>query len=175
MTDALTVQRALDAARRTLGGRYEAAATSGDIATRARLGRLMDAARELMADPDALRAIAEELRPANDLEKYAPANARRIAEQLVDDALAKRLVVAVWDGEAWALKRSADRAAILARLASTEADTLHFWRADGTRVGWAMLIWQNDGDVISDNSDNPETEELLASAMALANTLAEEA
>jgi hypothetical protein len=103
--------------------------------------------------------------------EYATANERRIARQLVKDILTAGHTISVHDGEDFAIKRSADAAAILKELAQTGADNLIIRRTDGERVGFVSLVWGNDCDLISDHSDCPEIEALQAPASALANRL----
>lgn len=75
----------------------------------------------------------------------------RIARKLVQHALASGYAVSVYDGEAWALKRSRKLADIMGALFSTDDDTLVFRDAEGARVGSVNLVYGNDGyDVISD-------------------------
>ena len=68
------------------------------------------------------------------------------ARDLIGKALAAGLSVSVHDGEAWALKRSTDAAAILAALGSTDADSLRFRDAAGENVGFAYLVYGNGPD-----------------------------
>jgi len=83
---------------------------------------------------------------------YASSQERMIATRLVSDILAAGHVISVNDGEGFAIKRSADKAAILAALASTDSDTLVIRDASGERVGFVLLIWGNGTDLISDCS-----------------------
>ena len=106
------------------------------------------------------------------LDRFANHNENMIATRLVEDALAAGLVVSVFDGEAFALRRSSDRAAILGALASTDHDSIYFRNAAGERIGHAVLVWGNDCDLISDSSDNDASAALLAGAEALAESLA---
>ncbi|WP_295842501.1 hypothetical protein [uncultured Xanthomonas sp.] len=73
---------------------------------------------------------------------------------LVDSALAKGWAVSVYDGEETTLRRSRDRAAIFAAMASTDADTLRFHDEAGAYLGWVWLIWGNGCDLFSDWTDN---------------------
>ena len=83
------------------------------------------------------------------------------ARKLIRAALKAGYVISVYDGEAFALKRSAKFEEISKALASTDYDVLHFRDATGERVGTATLIWGNEDDVISDWSDNAAMEALM--------------
>lgn len=67
------------------------------------------------------------------------------AVHLVDYALAAGHTVSVWDEEEWAIKRSTDRAAILAAVDSVSCPELTI-RDRATlpgpicRVGWALIV-----------------------------------
>lgn len=102
---------------------------------------------------------------------YATSQERMIATRLVTDILAAGHVVSVFDGEAFAIKRSADKAAILATLASTDCDNLWVRNAEGELVGTILLIWGNGTDLISDCSDNPATLALCKGAESVAAML----
>lgn len=93
---------------------------------------------------------------------------RDIASALIDSALARQYYISVYDGEEYALKRSMDKQEILNALASTESDVLHFRTENGARIGWAWLIYGNGEDIISDWSDNPETDALVKPLIGLA-------
>ena len=90
----------------------------------------------------------------------------RICNRLVRNALAKGYLISVYDGEEFALKRSASYAAIKSAMFSTDSDQLVFRRADGTKAGVVLLIYGNGEDVISDYSDNEETNTLVNLAQA---------
>lgn len=90
------------------------------------------------------------------------ANAARVkreeakAARLIDAALENGWTVSVNDGEAWAIRRSTDRAAILAAMFSTELDLLMFREVGGEPVGAVSLIYGNDAnDLVADYSVNP--------------------
>ena len=95
---------------------------------------------------------------------------RRIAERLVDDALTRGLTVSVWDGGTWAMGSTHDRSAILGAMFSTSEDTLVF-RRDGKSVGKVWLMYGNGRDVLSDWTDSGDVNDLIAGALALADTL----
>lgn len=87
------------------------------------------------------------------LHKYAQDIEREIAERLIDKVLADGHVVSVHEGEDWAIRESMDRDAILASMASTDADKVYIWK-DGERKGWFWLIYGNGNDLISDFVSN---------------------
>ena len=97
---------------------------------------------------------------------------RQIVRRLVSDILAKGYRLSVYDGGEFTVKFSTDATAILDALASTDSDNLIIRRADKSRVGFVMLIWGNDTDLISDHTDSAEVSGLIAGASALADRLA---
>jgi hypothetical protein len=97
----------------------------------------------------------------NSLDKYAPAEARKIAKRLVQAALDKGYAINVYDGEETTVRQSTDRKAVLDAMATTEGDALTFWLGD-TRIGTVWLIYCNDEDVFSDWSSNEAMDALLA-------------
>lgn len=95
------------------------------------------------------------------LPDYVRDEERRLAEALVDSALAKGYAVSVFDGMETTLRRSSDRAAILEAMASTDADTLRFHDAAKGYLGWVRLIWGNGRDLFADWTDLPLVNELV--------------
>ena len=69
-------------------------------------------------------------------------------------ALVARGTVCVNDGEEVTLSRSTDAAAILAAMATTEADCL-IWRSiEGSKIGWFFIVYGNGPDeLIADCAD----------------------
>lgn len=93
---------------------------------------------------------------------------KSVAAALVDAALSRGLTVSVCDGEAYPVKRSTDRAAILAALWSTDEDRL-ILRRDGALVGWILLVWGNEADgsdLVADYSDNEATQAIVNAVYA---------
>lgn len=83
---------------------------------------------------------------------------QQIATNLIRSALAQGWTVSVFnssepDGE-WTVKTSTNFDQIFDSLDTTEGDTLRFRKANGESKGWAVLIWGNDDDLISDYSDS---------------------
>ncbi|PWJ81528.1 hypothetical protein C7441_11060 [Pseudaminobacter salicylatoxidans] len=108
-------------------------------------------------------AIADARNP--DHRNYSPALAKRIGAErrlcraLVGACIERGYAVSVNDGEEWVVKRSTDKAQIMAALFSTDEDQIVIRDKDGTRAGWFQLIYGNDGwDVVSDFSANPVCE-----------------
>lgn len=91
---------------------------------------------------------------------------QKIAKALVDTALAKGYRISVNDGEEPVLVRSTDRYAIMQAMASTDMDILLFTNGQD-RIGSIVLIWGNEGDLISDASDTQLIEDLIRDAQAL--------
>jgi hypothetical protein len=86
-----------------------------------------------------------------------------IVSKIILLALEKAYTVSVFDGMAWALKRSTDFEAITAEVNATDLTELIFHSAaDQSRIGGVTLIHGNDEDVIHDYSDNPRTTELCS-------------
>lgn len=93
---------------------------------------------------------------------YASNVERRIAKAIVTDALAKGWTVSVHDGEEWALAASADKAAILSAMGSTDSDTLRFRTSSGEKIGSIYLVWGNEEDLLSDHTDVAPLNEFVA-------------
>lgn len=115
-----------------------------------------------------------------DLDRHAQPGEAKMARALVRTALAKGYAVSVNDGEETTVTRSTDRDAILAALASTDADCLTIHRADfnnasGHHVAGSLyLVWGNEPDgseLIADHTDNPAMQWLYDTATALADQL----
>lgn len=120
--------------------------------------------RELVIE--ALRIASATILPAiphaSDIEK-------KIVGRLVTDILATGVTVSIYDGEEFALEDSNDEAAIYAALSSTDTDRIYVHDLSHKRVGWILLVWGNDVDIISDYTTN-----LSPKLTAGANSLAEE-
>lgn len=98
--------------------------------------------------------------------KEALPGERRIATHLVNKALERGYSIAVHDEEGEQLKASSDKKAIMDALALTDMNSLVLYR-DGARVGSILLVWGNDEDLVTDNSDNDETCCLVEAACGL--------
>jgi azurin len=63
--------------------------------------------------------------------------------------------MSVHDGEAWSVRRSQDRDAILNAMGETELDDVRVRDEDTNIIGWFRLIYGNGpGELIADCSDN---------------------
>ena len=92
---------------------------------------------------------------------------KAVIRAFVKSALADGCDISVYDGEAYALKRSTDQTKIMAAIMSTDEDRLDVWKGD-KMIGWALLIYGNDGwDVICDYTTNLEP--LMADCNAVAD------
>ena len=89
---------------------------------------------------------------------------RAIIGLIVSDTLAAGHVVSVYDGEEWALKRSEKAQDIASEIGASDETQLRIRRADGSVLGWVLLIHGNGSDVICDYSDNEELNSLLERA-----------
>jgi hypothetical protein len=90
----------------------------------------------------------------------------RIAESVVDAALALGYQISVNDGEETTLRRSVDRKAILNALRTTDQDFLFF--SKGTQnFGFIWLVWGNGEDLISDCTSSDEIQEIDKAAEKL--------
>jgi len=87
----------------------------------------------------------------------------RICEALVSAILDASGTISVYDGEEWPLRRSADKAAIIAAMFSTDEDMIQARDLDGAKLGNFHLVYGNDGiDVIGDHTANDYCESIMA-------------
>ena len=94
-----------------------------------------------------------------------PADDFALVAALVDAALAKGYSVSIYDGEAWTVKRSTDRAELMAAIGTTDMDTLRIRNACGAAVGSVLTVYGNgDWSTIADSSVSPEIEALTDAA-----------
>lgn len=104
---------------------------------------------------------------------------RQIAEKVIDCLFAAGYAISVFDGEEYPLKNSADKAAVLDAMFSTDEDILYAKQPiqiDGANkfkmVGWVQFVYGNDGyDVVADNTVNLEA--AIAPATELADRIAD--
>lgn len=96
----------------------------------------------------------------------------KIAKALIKAALKRGYLISVNDGEEWAIQKSMDASAVWDAMRSTDADTLVFFAdskdAGYVRLGFALLIWGNGEDIISDYSAKVKIDELVEEANAAA-------
>lgn len=81
---------------------------------------------------------------------HATTNEKLIVGKLVSDLLALDCQLTVYDGEEDVVVLSRDADAIFKALSSTDSDVIRVYTPTGQRLGWVLLIWGNDRDVISD-------------------------
>jgi hypothetical protein len=96
---------------------------------------------------------------------------RKIAEALINQALAAGYQISVDNGEdeesgVWDTSEE-----ILASMFQTDEDRLYMWK-DGDRFGWVYFVYGNDGwDVISDYTTN--LDHIMSDANAISNFYAD--
>ena len=75
------------------------------------------------------------------------------AALIIDGALQRNWKLSVFDGEAWVLKKSTDKGAILDALGNTGTDEILFRDSNDARVGKATLVWGNSAsELIADST-----------------------
>ena len=93
---------------------------------------------------------------------------KTVAAKLVAAAIASGYCLSVNDGEEWTVKKSTDKAAILAALETTGQDIIRVRDiVTSVKIGDICLIWGNapDGsELFADYSDNPAMAALIAKA-----------
>jgi hypothetical protein len=102
--------------------------------------------------------------------EYCSTTEKAIINRVIADALKTGHVISVYDGEEFAIKKSADAEAIRKEVAATDETTFTFHAADGSKVGWVWFVHGNECDVISDYGVSPIVEKILEGATALAET-----
>lgn len=104
---------------------------------------------------------------------------RQIIDMILTEALARNLLVSVYDGEDWAVMPTDDRAHIEREIAATDTTTLKFRRsqrgADGKYevLGSVFLVHGNGSDVIADYTDTERMRAILDRALKLAEVYSE--
>lgn len=127
----------------------------------------IEAAVQKSFEDSAYKAIASRLRTE-----------KRIVSKLVTAALKANLLISVSDGEEFVVKKSSNKAEIMAAFGSTDEDVIVLRHGSaskafigstaepGARAGMFQLVYGNDGDdVIADHSDNPICNALYAHVM----------
>lgn len=92
---------------------------------------------------------------------------REAADQLITRLLAASITISVYDGEAWAIKRSTDKAAILDAIGNIDQDVLKLRFPHTEETGTITLVWGNadDGsDLVSDYCPATGTVDVLVHA-----------
>ncbi|MGH0214397.1 hypothetical protein NKY66_10835 [Sinorhizobium meliloti] len=107
---------------------------------------------------------------------YNKEHAHQIAERIVDAALERGHHVEVWNGGPEAeVGSNSDKAAIMDAMFATGDDSLVITKEGGARVGFVAINESLGYHCIADHTDTPEMEELLASALELAEQIEEQA
>ena len=99
------------------------------------------------------------------LDRWATPGEAKIARRLVDTALKAGYALSVCDGEEWTVKRSTDRAVILAALGTTDQDKINLRDEHGQAHGTFLLVYGNarDGsELIADHTDNGACNDIVA-------------
>jgi hypothetical protein len=75
---------------------------------------------------------------------------------LIKHALSKGMVVSVWDGEVWEVKRSTKFKEIVECVESVEEADLKIRDADGKSIAWAMVSAYGlaDDETVINHTDN---------------------
>ena len=78
-----------------------------------------------------------------------------IAGRVVDALMGAGYTIGVNDGEDLTVRRSTDRQQIMEALATTGEDyIIAYEQTTGKSVGWVLLVWGNDEDLITDHTVN---------------------
>lgn len=94
------------------------------------------------------------------------------ATMLVSMIVAGGNTVSVYDGEDWVVKQYVDAACILAKMGTTEADTLRVRDHDDVIIGTFYLVYGNEpGVLIADHTDNQYCNQLSGAMAALFDTM----
>lgn len=98
-----------------------------------------------------------------------------IIDALISEILQRGLLISVYDGEEWVVKRSSDRAEIQRNIATTDETLLKACKPCGTIVGTITLIHGNWSEVISDHSNNRTMDSIIAAIEPIMNNVEEKA
>lgn len=90
----------------------------------------------------------------------------KITRRIIKDAFAGGFTLSVFDGEEYVLRECRNEEEIIAALASSEYDVLHYMTNVSKSFGTVTLIWGNEEDLIHDNTTN--VEKYLYNATAIA-------
>lgn len=103
------------------------------------------------------------------------ANEKKAVKKIVERAIRLGYMVSLYDGEEYTVKRSVDKAAIMAAVYTTDMDRLYFRvKTTGEQVGSVLLVYGNSAsEVMADWSDCPEVDDILADAKKFCDQLAD--
>lgn len=92
----------------------------------------------------------------------------KMHEKMIELALADGLLVSVYDGEEWAVKRSADKQKILEAIEAVEEAGIVLRDAEGKKIGTALILPYGVGDdeTVADHTDNDAMNKLYERAAA---------
>ena len=104
------------------------------------------------------------------------ANEKKAVKKVVEKALRMGYMISLYDGEEYCVKRSTDKALILANIYQTDMDRMYFrYRETGEQVGSVLFVYGNSAsEVLADWSDCAEVNAILADAEAFCAKLANE-
>lgn len=108
----------------------------------------------------------------NPLHSDMDADEKRIIIEVLNSAFNSGCAITVHNGCETLLKQCSDAVKVFEEMYGTGVDALTFYRS-GKPFGWVVLIYGNGLDVISDSSDNAETEAILKNADALNEEMSE--
>lgn len=81
---------------------------------------------------------------------------------LVRNAVKAGHTISVWDGEAWAVKRSVKANEIYAAIESVDEAELRIRNKDGEYIGWALIVnGLADDELVADYTDTPVMNALI--------------
>lgn len=103
-------------------------------------------------------------------------NETKVVRKIVERAIRLGYIVSVYDGEEYCVKRSTDKALIMASVYSTDMDRLHFRNATtGEMIGSVLLVYGNSAsEVMADHTDVAMVDDILADAKTFCDKLASE-
>lgn len=81
---------------------------------------------------------------------------RKIATNLIKQALTLGWLVSINDGEETTIEKTIDFDTAFNALATTGEDYLIFHNTNGEKIGTIWLVWGNGEDLITDTSDQPD-------------------
>lgn len=82
--------------------------------------------------------------------------------KMIKAILADGHMISVWDGEAWAIKKSQSYKAIIDAIQSVDVAEIRIRDKDNNNLGWAMIVNGLDGEEeIADFTDCPYLNKLM--------------